>query len=232
LLSRIKRGYLDPWQAMMMLERARRAGLRTIEELTFTPANLQLLSQTLWHTFKSGNIRIPPHAALIDELVTLRIVEKRYGWRIDHQAGGFSDHVIALGLALVAAIPESGEIAVDDRRHQDLYDEFKPRVSAKLFGLPKRNELTMVDFPHNQPRGMDYYSNVRFLQLLQKMDRISPQEASVIEQQIRDSLWRNRDARRALGCITDGFDEELGPLDEFLHPPTKAPEQTHKGVLT
>ena len=231
-IPRLKRGLLDPWQAAMMLERARRAGLRTIEEMTFTPANIQLLSQTLWNTFRSGNIRIPPHAALIDELVTLRIVEKRYGWRIDHQAGGFSDHVIALGLALVAAIPETGEIAVDDERHQYFYDQFKSRVSAKMFGLGKRGELTLVDFPHAQPhpRHIDYYASIRFLQTLRAMDRISPQEAGVIEDQIRQAIWRNRDATRALKCITDGFDNELGSLREFVDGPVRKRETTQKGV--
>ncbi len=226
-IPRIRRGYLDPWQGLLMLERAKRAGMRTIEEFTFSPSNIQLLSQTLWNVFKTGSIRIPPHALLIDELVTLRIIEKRYGWRIDHQAGGFSDHAIALGLALVAAIPETGEIAGDDRRLQYFYDEFAPGVHARMFGLGKRSGLTMVGY---QQRKMNDYASIRFLQTLRAMDRISVQEASVIEQQIRDAIWRNRDATRALGCISDGYDDELGSLHDFLHPPAKTPKPTTEGV--
>ena len=40
-----------------------------------------------------------PDAELESELISLNAVQKGYGWRIDHQSGGFSDRAMALGMA-------------------------------------------------------------------------------------------------------------------------------------
>lgn len=221
-IPRLARGLLDPWQGVLMLERAKRAGLRMLEEFTFSGQNVQLLSQSLWHAFRSGNVRIPPYAPLVEELATLRIVERRYGWRIDHQAGGFSDHAMALGLALVAAIPDHGDLIVEEPGLDYVLDHYLERVqNRRLFGYQQPSGLYLTDV-YGAPQREDWFACTRVLQLLLQLDRISTQEADTIKERIRAGIVRDtgwtRDPLREMRWTDDRLDERLGRVEAFLYP--------------
>lgn len=211
-IPRLKRAYADPWQGSLLIERARRGGMRTLEEFPFTTANVQLLSQSLWNAFRSDAIRIPPYGPLIDELVGAKLVQRRYGWRIDHQAGGFSDHLMALGLALVASIGESGEVVIDDTRWQEMLEAYKARVADwRPFGFGKRHGLTLVGGPK------DLEAEIRVAQILRKLDRISGQEYAALRQHIAERVHRTPGGLRSVGLDDGGWlDRELGSLESFV----------------
>ena len=89
---------IDPWQAISSMQRLREAGLM-IEEFTFSPKNITQLTQNLFTLFIDRRIKLFHHEELIKELVTVKVVEKNYGIRIDHDSGRHDDHVIALGMS-------------------------------------------------------------------------------------------------------------------------------------
>jgi len=215
-IPRLRRGFLDPWQGAMLLERMKRSGMRSLEEFTFTPANVQKLSQALWQAFRASTIRIPAHAQLVDELVTARIVERRYGWRVDHQAGGFSDHLMALGLALVAALPDSGQRVTADPSWEMLLDDFRSRVRDwRPFGFGKRVGLRSVTIGGRVPE--DVEAGIRVAQILEKLERISPPEIDALRRHYSE-LATQQGARRTLECVDGGWlDRELGRVGDFIN---------------
>lgn len=93
---------VDPWQAQNTIQRLKRKGIR-IEEFTFTATNVTKLSSDLFSLFKNRRISIFDYQLLIQELMTAKIVEKSYGFRIDHESGGYTDHIMALGMAAMHA---------------------------------------------------------------------------------------------------------------------------------
>jgi hypothetical protein len=212
-IPRLKRGYLDPWQGIALLERAKRGGVKTIEEFTFTPQSLQLLSQTLWNAFRSGQISIPGYGPLVEELVTLRVVEKRYGWRLDHQSGGFSDHPIAVGLALCAAIGERGEIVVEDPRLSFALEKLMEKVVyRRRWGFATGKPLGLLLYTPT-PTEENYYAVLRATQLMVHLDRMSAPEAESNYQAVREAARRDPSL---LAGITDDVEDILGDIDDFL----------------
>jgi hypothetical protein len=217
--ARIRRGLVDPWQGLHLIERLHRSGLRSIEEFPFTAQRIMMLSQSVWHTFRSGQIRIPPHAALIQELSRARVVEKRYGWRVDHESGGYSDHLIALGLALVASAGDAGQMVVDDRDFEHAIEWLQPRVrEPRRFGLPRRLGLTYhsLEARPAEPGFEELHAELRLLQILDRTDRISSQERDSIAKDLRDDLRRQPVILAALRVGSDGIEDRLGRLSEFI----------------
>lgn len=94
---------MDPYQAVSILQRLRERGL-PVESFNFTPANITRLTQNLFQLFKDQRISLFEHDDLVNELLTVKVVEKSYGLRIDHDHGKHDDHVIALGMAALAAV--------------------------------------------------------------------------------------------------------------------------------
>ena len=101
----IKKVLADVWQMQNSVQKLSRLGVK-IEGFTFTSNSIQKISQNLYYIFHNSLIRIFPHKMLEDELLSLNAEEKSYGWRIDHKSGGFSDHVISLGMSSLFAIQE------------------------------------------------------------------------------------------------------------------------------
>lgn len=100
----IQKNIFDPWQMKSTAQRLK-SKIR-IEEFTFTSSSIQKLSQNLYYLFHNGLIRIFPHKLLEEELLSLNAEEKSYGWRIDHKSGGFSDHVVSLGMSSMYGVQE------------------------------------------------------------------------------------------------------------------------------
>jgi len=97
---------LDPWQAVLMAQRLRAAGVEVVE-YAFTAGSRQKLFGTLLELIRTGRLRAQPHEALRRELLGLEVQETGTGWRVDHQVGRHDDHVMAVALAasVVATAP-------------------------------------------------------------------------------------------------------------------------------
>ncbi|BEQ14498.1 terminase large subunit domain-containing protein [Desulfoferula mesophila] len=96
----------DPWQAVNSIQRLKERGLK-VEEFVFSPSNITRLTQNLFSLFKDRRIEIFDYPDLIKELVSVKVVEKSYGYRIDHESGAHDDHVISLGMAALAAVSKA-----------------------------------------------------------------------------------------------------------------------------
>jgi hypothetical protein len=105
----------DPWQAGQLIHRLRQQG-QEVKEFNFKrQQNLVAMRETLWSLIHYGLFRMPRITKLINELLTVKNVQKSYGLRIDHKAGNFDDMVIAVGmlaLELVGEPPTAGKPAV------------------------------------------------------------------------------------------------------------------------
>lgn len=88
----------DPWQSIRTRQRLQRHGL-PVEEFTFSASNVAKLTSNLLSLFKDRQIKIFDHPELTKELLSAKIVERSYGYRIDHESGSHDDTVIALGMA-------------------------------------------------------------------------------------------------------------------------------------
>lgn len=103
---RLRRAVLDPWQLQSTLQRLR--GRLPVHEFTFTAESVRKLSENLFTLLQGGRLRLFHDEALERELLALNVVQKSYGWRIDHQAGGYSDRAMALGMMALEAVQGGG----------------------------------------------------------------------------------------------------------------------------
>lgn len=74
-------GY-DPWQAEYLAQRLRSTGLR-MEQLPFTPGNLQRMATAVVQGFRDRNVDLFQDERLKADLRNLRAVEKSYGVRLE-----------------------------------------------------------------------------------------------------------------------------------------------------
>lgn len=137
----IRKTILDIWQMKNSAQKLKRAGIR-IEEFTFTSSTIQKLSQNLYYIFHNGLIRIFPYKLLEDELLSLNAEEKSYGWRLDHKSGGYSDHVISLGMSSMYAVQDEksgiGIIITGSQKFEEFQETIKQeKISG---GIVKRRE--------------------------------------------------------------------------------------------
>ena len=100
----------DPWQAAALIQKY--SGF--VEEWPFTTKHVSELTQLLYRSIADKNLSIYPQAGkamqgsygtkeewtLEREMVQAVIKEMSYGQRIDHQAGGYSDRIMALGMCI------------------------------------------------------------------------------------------------------------------------------------
>lgn len=101
----VKSVVCDPWQMVSTVQRLKGKGI-PIEEFIFTASNITKLTENLFSLFKDRRIEIYDHPELIKELLSVVVVEKSYGFRIDHESGAHDDHVISLGMASLMANSE------------------------------------------------------------------------------------------------------------------------------
>jgi hypothetical protein len=92
--------FFDPQNASLMLENLRGRHVR-VEEFKFTaPAN-DKMTNTLHVMLRDGLIDLPDDERLLDELLSVRVVETRLGGvKIDTMPGKHDDQVDALGIAV------------------------------------------------------------------------------------------------------------------------------------
>ena len=106
----------DPWQLMGTIQRFRASGV-TVIEYYLTIQNITKLSKNLFYLFKNAKFNIPDeYIKLKDELKGLQVVDKTYGWRIDHSETTTSDISMSLGMAALTAMEKS----IDDMDESEL----------------------------------------------------------------------------------------------------------------
>jgi len=136
----IRKNIFDIWQMKSSAQRLQKNGIR-VEEFTFTSSTIQKLSQNLYYIFHNGLIRIFPYKLLEEELLSLNAEEKSYGWRIDHKSGGFSDHVISLGMSSMFAIQDergsAGVLISESPTFEEFEEQLKKEERVKV------NEATL-----------------------------------------------------------------------------------------
>lgn len=136
----ISKNIFDPWQMKGTAERLKR--LIKVKEFTFTSNSIQKLSQNLYYLFHNGLIRIFPHKLLEEELLSLNAEEKSYGWRIDHKSGGFSDHVVSLGMSSMYSVQENEpEAGFAIAGGAPTIDEFMKQLEAERLTGPTIIEI-------------------------------------------------------------------------------------------
>lgn len=97
---------LDPFQAVALAQRLRRKHVK-VDEFTFTSASANKLAVGLFRLLKERRLDLPDDRDLIDELATVKLVERAPGvYRLDHEAGRHDDRAIALALAATAVADE------------------------------------------------------------------------------------------------------------------------------
>ena len=95
--------YVDPWQAVGMLQRLKGRGV-SCEEATFTAAYRGHLFQNLLELVRGRRLRCFPHEALKEELLRLEFREVGGNLRVDHPIGGHDDHAVSVAMAALAAV--------------------------------------------------------------------------------------------------------------------------------
>jgi hypothetical protein len=94
---------LDPYQAALLGQRLRQAGVE-VREYSFTADGRRRLFGTLLQLVKDGHLRCFPHEELRRELLALETTETAAGWRVDHRPARHDDHVVAVALAAHALV--------------------------------------------------------------------------------------------------------------------------------
>ena len=92
---------VDPWQAILMGQRLRTAGVE-VREYVFSAEGRRKIFGVLLDLIRRGRLRSRPHDELRRELLGLEVQETQAGWRVDHKPGRHDDHVVAVALAAQA----------------------------------------------------------------------------------------------------------------------------------
>ena len=64
---------------------------------------MRRLSETLFNLIQTSRLKLYPDEALERELLNINVVQKGYGWRIDHSSG-HDDRAMALGMMAMEAL--------------------------------------------------------------------------------------------------------------------------------
>lgn len=88
----------DPWQAVGMAQRLRKAGCR-VTEFNFSSQSVGRLALTLYQLIRAHTLALPDDGDLLDELANVRLRETSPGVvRMDHDPGDHDDRAVALAL--------------------------------------------------------------------------------------------------------------------------------------
>lgn len=89
----------DPWQAIGMGQRLGARGVE-VEEYAFGSASVGRLANVLHQLLRDRALALPDDPELLEELASVRIVERTPGvMRLDHDAGRHDDRAVAIALA-------------------------------------------------------------------------------------------------------------------------------------
>jgi hypothetical protein len=89
---------VDPYQAVLVSQEARAAGVR-VTEFAFTAQSVGRLALALHQAIRNHRIALPDDEVLLDELVSVRLRKNSLGiYRLDHDSGAHDDQAIVLAL--------------------------------------------------------------------------------------------------------------------------------------
>lgn len=139
----------DPWQMVGTMQEFKSSDIRVIEGF-HTVQNIVKWSKNLYYLFKNVAILSPRHTILEKELKGLQIVDKSYGWRIDHEAKGASDLSIALAMASYVAMQkgiEEGELDMASLKNLQFHDQSAVYKStgSRTYVHGRNEDTDMVD---------------------------------------------------------------------------------------
>jgi hypothetical protein len=98
----------DPWQAVHLTQRLKRAGI-TVEEFTFSASSVGKLATVLLQLIRERALALPDDDELLDELRNLRVRETSPGvYRLDHDRDRHDDRGVALALAASRLVERAG----------------------------------------------------------------------------------------------------------------------------
>ncbi len=94
----------DPWQAAMLIERLRIAGVPT-ESIDFVSGNLKGMASVVLESFRERTIDLCDHEQLRADLKSLRVEERQYGIRLCSPRGpdGHGDAATGMAIGLLVA---------------------------------------------------------------------------------------------------------------------------------
>jgi len=142
---------VDPWNLKGTIERLKRHC--RIEEFTFTGSNVEKLSRNLYYFIHNGLVKFFPHKELERELLSLNLEQKSYGYRFDHPSSQFSDHAMALSMALmqVASVrkPTAGVLISESPTMEEFEEQMKKEEQSKVkvTAGAGRTENNKIKFP-------------------------------------------------------------------------------------
>jgi phage terminase large subunit-like protein len=150
---------VDPWNLKGTIERLKQHC--RIEEFTFTSSNVEKLSRNLYYFIHNGFVKFFPCKELERELLSLNLEQRSYGYRFDHPSSQFSDHAMALSMALIQVAttkkPTVGVLFSSDQTFENFQEQQmrkekfistakKPRVEEKHEpSSSKQDFLTLRD---------------------------------------------------------------------------------------
>jgi len=120
----------DPHAAAQLIRWLRDDLEYDVEEfVAAAPSKQTSLRQNLWNLLHYSYIRFPHDQKFIKELLRMRVVQRRYGRRIDHlrRKGHYSDQVVAVGMGALTVMtkpmdeqgePGMVEIATEGELHE------------------------------------------------------------------------------------------------------------------
>jgi hypothetical protein len=122
--------HYDPYQGVLLAQRLQRRGVQMIE-FPFTADNRRRLFATLLDLVRTRRLRSQPHEELRRELLGLEVAQTAAGWRVDHKAGRYDDHVIAAALGAQAVAGDRVDLTAAFADTLDaLPDEFERRQAT------------------------------------------------------------------------------------------------------
>ena len=125
---------VDPWNLKGTIERLKRHC--RIEEFTFSGSNVEKLSRNLYYFIHNGLIKFFPHKDLEKELLSLNLEQRSYGYRFDHPSSQFSDHAMALSMALMQVAnvrkPTAGVLISESPTLEEFMEQQKKAEKSEI----------------------------------------------------------------------------------------------------
>jgi hypothetical protein len=123
--------HYDPYQGVQMAQRLQRRGV-VMREYPFTGESRRRLFATLLDLVRTRRLRATPHDELRRELLSLEVTQTASGWRVDHKAGRFDDHVVAVALGAQAVAGQRTEINLAEQGFVPDPGEMRAATDAHL----------------------------------------------------------------------------------------------------